>query len=156
MEVNKEKLVDYWNQYCLETNQHNDLNRLPDAWPFGDNPNLADNLLSYVLSGEKTTTTGLLLEHEIEKYPIPTVGGKSIILDGNGNPACIIETISVQIKKFNEVDEEFALKEGEGFTSLEDWRMAHWTYFTRRCKVLNIELHEEIEVICEEFKVIYK
>ncbi len=41
------------------------------------------------------------------------MGAKTIVLDGNGNPLCIIETIEMLIRAFNEVDAKFAYKEGE-------------------------------------------
>ena len=92
---------------------------------------------------------------EVEAEPIPTIGEKLIVLNGKKDPVCIIEMIDVQKKKFKDVDEEFALKEAEGFKSLQDWRDVHWDFFTRRSKAINVELTDDIELACMEFKVIY-
>jgi uncharacterized protein YhfF len=45
-------------------------------------------------------------------------GNFSIVLDGNGNPVLVIETLSVVILPFNEVSEQFAFEEGKGNISL--------------------------------------
>jgi uncharacterized protein YhfF len=159
MEINS-LIQNFWFEFCKSLNKIEKINLcmeiIPDCWSFGDNPQMADDLLLYVLSGEKTATSGMVLDYENDNEPIPKVGDKSIILNGNNEPKCIIEVVSVEIKKFKDVDEEFALKEGEGFKSLDDWRKVHWDFFTRRCEVLGISLNEEIVLVCEEFKLIFK
>lgn len=42
----------------------------------------------------------------------------SLIVDGNGEPLCIIELAEVEIKPFNAVDERFAFEYGEGDRTL--------------------------------------
>ncbi|MFO7538768.1 MAG: ASCH domain-containing protein, partial [Chloroflexota bacterium] len=56
-----------------------------------------------VRDGIKTTTSPLLwgLEHDAE--PLPKVGDISIVVDGNGNPLCVIEYTEVEIRPFNTV-----------------------------------------------------
>ena len=64
----------------------------PDAarWAFGDGPELADELLQLVLSGEKTATCSSYASYRREQMPM--IGDDSIILDGRGEPACVIKT----------------------------------------------------------------
>jgi len=151
-------IINYWKSFC-QTLPVNKKDSCPsykiDAWAFGDSSKMADDLLKYVLSGEKTATTGLLAEYNHEQIPVTEVGQRSVILDGEKQPRCIIETTNVEVKAYNEVDERFALAEGEGFKSLKDWQEAHWTFFSRRCSILGIEPSETMTVICEEFKVIF-
>lgn len=159
MDENKQKEIDFWNTYCasLPQDQQNACKETSyQAWSFGDSPEMADDLVNYVLSGEKTTTSGMLLDFEHDEDPIPKEGDKAIILNGAKKPVCIIEYVKVEQKKYNEVDEEYALKEAEGFKSLDDWKVVHWAFFTRRCEVLGIEMHEEVMLVCLEFKMIYK
>ena len=106
---------------------------VPLAWGFGDSPQLADELGALVLQGIKTATCSLLWEYETGSEPVPQPGDLSIILDGKGNPMCLIETVEMQIKAFDQVDAQFAYEEGEGDRSLEYWRDAHWHYFSRTC-----------------------
>jgi uncharacterized protein YhfF len=123
---------------------------------FGDSPELADNLLALVLSGEKTATCSSVWEWEHENQQIPYAGMKSIILNGSDEPACVIETTEINIRNFNVVDEQFAYEEGEGDRSLEYWRDAHRDYFTRTLDRIGKEFTEEMPLVCERFKVVFK
>lgn len=123
---------------------------------FGDSPQMADELLVPVLSGIKTATCSAVWEWEHENEAIPHIGMLSVILDGKDEPRCIIETVEVTIKKYNEVDAEFASDEGEGDRSLNYWREAHENFFTRTLPRIGKEFSEDIPLVCERFKVIYK
>ena len=45
---------------------------------------------------------------------MPETGLKTIVLDGNGDPRCIVETTEVEVRPYGEVDARFAYEEGEG------------------------------------------
>ena len=85
--------------------------------------------------------------------PLPKKADLSIVLDGNGNPVLVIETLSVVILPFNEVSEQFAFEEAEGNRSLAYWRMAHEN-FVRRNHFENRAFDETMLVVCERFKVV--
>ncbi len=123
---------------------------------FGDSPEMADELLVPVLSGLKTATCSALWEWEHEGGSIPKPGLLSVILDGNDEPRCIIETVEVNLKNFNEVDADFARDEGEGDLSIEYWRDAHKRFFTRTLPAIGREFREDMPLVCERFKVVWK
>jgi uncharacterized protein YhfF len=123
---------------------------------YGDSPELMDELIQLVLIGKKTATCGSLWEWEAEGKPLPKVGDVWIELDGKGNPVCITETTEVTIRKYNEVDADFARAEGEGDLSLNYWRQAHRNYFSRVLVKLGKEFSEDMPLICEQFRLIYK
>ena len=80
----------------------------------------------------------------------------TVVLDGRGNPLCIVETNEVTIRKYNEVDDEFAQAEGEGDFSLDYWRQAHKNFFSRILPKIGKEFSEDMPLVCERFQVIYK
>lgn len=129
--------------------------RPDDVFGFGDSPGMADELGHLVAAGEKTATASALwpIEHGVES--MPTVGDLSVVLDGSGDPLCVIETVTVDVVPFDEVDEEFARAEGEGFVSVADWREAHWNYYSRTLRHLDLEPTQEMPVVCERFRVVY-
>jgi uncharacterized protein YhfF len=127
----------------------------PEAWGFGDTPEMADELGQLVLSGTKTATCSLLWEYELEAEPVPQVGELSIILNGRGEPLCLIETTQIRTRPYNKVGAQFAYDEGEGDRSLAFWRDAHWRFFSRQCDKLGLQVNEEMPLICERFRVIY-
>jgi uncharacterized protein YhfF len=127
-----------------------------EAWSFGDNPDMADELADLVLRGIKTATAGLLWEYEAEGEVLPQPGDASIVLDGTGSPACVIETVQVEVKPFNQVDAAFAHDEGEGDRSLDTWRRVHWRFFSRACGRIGRTSSETMPVVCERFRVMYR
>ncbi|MGE8637590.1 MAG: ASCH domain-containing protein [Achromobacter sp.] len=116
------------------------------TFQFGDSPELADELLALVLAGSKTATCGAV-HHFNDKEPVPAVGRRDVVLDGKGRPACVIETTSVLIQRFDQVDEAFALAEGEG--PYDAWRDAHIAYFER-----NGGYTPDMMLVCERFRVV--
>ena len=96
------------------------------TFAFGDSPELADELLALVIKGVKTATCST------EDEPNTSAPGERwIVLDGRGEPRCVIESTEVTYRRFNEIDAAFAHDEGEGDRSLAYWRGAHRAYFGR-------------------------
>jgi len=86
----------------------------------------------------------------------PQPGWLTIVLNGQDQPICIIETTEVLACHFDAVDEEFAQAEGEGDLSLEYWREAHKKFFSRTLPNIDKEFSEDMPVVCERFKLIHK
>lgn len=101
--------------------------------------------------GPKRATTGLASEYEDEGESLPAEGDYSVVLDGKGDPLCIIHTTHVEMRSFGEVDAEFAWTEGEGDRTLEWWRQAHIWFFDR----LGIELNEQTMMVLERFDLVW-
>ena len=128
---------------------------LPPAWGFGNTPQMADELGALVKSGIKTATCSLLWEFESDGEPIPAAGEYSLILDGSGNPICIIQTTDVSILPFVQVQALHAWEEGEGDRSLEYWRAVHWRYFSPICLKLGRQPALDMPLVCERFRLVY-
>lgn len=125
------------------------------AWSFGDTPEMADELGKLVVEGIKTGTASLAWEYAHDDEPIPRAGEHSIVLNGAGDPLCIIETTRVYIEPYDQVGEDQAFAEGEGNRSLEYWRKAHWDYFARRCEVIGRTPGASMPIVCERFRVVW-
>lgn len=117
---------------------------------------MADELGALIVQGTKTATCSALWEWEAEGNPVPKVGYLTIALDGRGEPLCIVETTEISIHNYNEVNADFAREEGEGDLSLNYWREAHRNYFSRVLPKINKEFSEDMPLVCERFRVIYK
>ncbi len=118
-----------------------------------ENANICADL---ALRGEKRATAGLKWSYEAEAEPLPEVGQLSVITNWDGVPQCIVEVTSVEIMPFNKVSEDFANEEGEGDKSLEFWRRVHWKFFSLECDDIGKQPSEDMEVVLEKFKVIWK
>jgi uncharacterized protein YhfF len=92
---------------------------------FGFPGPLRDQLVAAVLTGAKTTTTGLVADYEHENDPLPVLGERQVVIDSAGRPVGVIETTAVRVMRLAEVDLDHARDEGEGYTSVEEWRAGH-------------------------------
>ena len=86
---------------------------------------LRDQLVAAILAGEKTTTSGLVADYEHENEPLPAPGLRQVVVDSSGRPVAVIETTAVRVMRLADVDTDHALGEGEGFTSVSEWRAGH-------------------------------
>lgn len=147
---------DFWEAFC----DHNaDLNKEElyyDVWQFLDGAKGCDRLASLCLAGIKTATSSVYKTFELDEMKVPEEGDYSIILDSEEVPLFILKDLKVEIKKFSEVDAEFAAKEGEGDLSLEGWKKVHSKEFERKCEEYGIEFNDDTLILCEEFEVIFQ
>jgi uncharacterized protein YhfF len=111
------------------------------TFAFGDSRELADELLALVIKGVKTATCST--EDE------PNSGERWVVLDGRGEPRCVIESTEVTYRRFNEIDATFAHDEGEGDRSLAYWRGAHRAYFGRLGR-----FSEDMMLMWERFRLV--
>ena len=148
-------VVEFWNQF-LETMPNEFRPKSYLAWAFGNTPSMMDRLADLVLNGPKRATTSLawIYEHFPDEK-VPEVGQFSVVLNGSGEPVCIIETTKVETRKFKDVDEVYAHTEGEGDRSLKHWKSSHWDYFTKECQSIGRTAAEDMPVICEIFKLVF-
>jgi uncharacterized protein YhfF len=87
---------------------------------------LRRQLIDAVLCGEKTATAGL---GNIEP---PALVGERFVLQGyDDEPVGVVEVTEARIVPAGEIDEQFARDEGEGFASVDEWRVAHEQFFDR-------------------------
>jgi len=120
---------------------------------------LRDKLVAAILAGEKTATAGLLAEYGREPEPLPEVGDRAVVVDSEQRPVAVIETTEVKIICAADVDLQFALDEGEGFSSVADWRAAHerfWHSSEMRAVLGEPEFSvtDETLIVAERFRVV--
>ncbi|MGB7873559.1 MAG: ASCH domain-containing protein [Anaerolineales bacterium] len=155
--MNKNSIEIYWQKF---------LSTLPDDSPYhskaytaegwGVGPEMADELGTLIVNGTKTATCSALWEWEAEGELVPETGAVTIVLDGRGEPIGIVESTELTIRKYNEVDADFAHDEGEGDLSLRYWRQVHKNFFSRSLPEIGKEFSEEMPLVCEQFRLIYK
>jgi uncharacterized protein YhfF len=151
-------LDEFWQSYLASLPEDDPARRrpMPPAWGFGDGPEMADELGELVCRGIKQATCSSLWEMQHDGEAVPQPGDLSIILDGRGDPICIIETTEVEVKPFDAVDADFAFDEGEGDRSLTTWRAVHRRFFSRTLKAIGRAPEETMPVVCERFRVVWR
>lgn len=119
-----------------------------DTFKFGDSRELCDHLIYLIRTGKKRATCGSLTSYKAEDEPMPVIGRRDIALNWDGSPALVIETTEFRIRRFCDVDTEFALAEGENET-LEGWQADHRAFFER-----NGGWKPDMELVCEHFLLV--
>ena len=97
---------------------------------FGSPGEMRSELTALVLAGTKRATAGLAAEYEAEGEPVEHVGERLAVLDNDSRHIATIEITRVEMVRFDEVPDEFALAEGEGDLSAADFRASHLRYWT--------------------------
>ena len=144
----------FWGRF-LAANPHIDKSTPYQVWYFSDNSESAQELAELVTIGRKTATASLKTVNEIEPEKAPIDGGYSVVTSFEGEPLCVLQTTEIRHLPFNEVDAEFAFDEGEGDRTLEDWRQAHWDYFSREAPLYGLEFDERSVICCERFRLLF-
>ena len=119
------------------------------AFTFGYSQELSYDLLKLVRKGQKTATCGALREFGPGRDAMPVVGRHDIALNWDGTPALILQTLEVTQVRSCDVDESFALAEGEN-NDLEGWQRDHQRYFER-----NGGFDDAMILVCERFRLVY-
>ncbi|WP_410813720.1 ASCH domain-containing protein [Micromonospora sp. 067-2] len=105
-----------------------DLDDLPLA-EFGFPGPLRDSLVAAILSGAKTSTSGLLVGYERAGESLPEVGELSAVVDSEGRRVAVIELTEVRVVRLVDVELGHALAEGEGDESVAQWRAGHESFW---------------------------
>jgi uncharacterized protein YhfF len=120
---------------------------------------LRDKLVAAILSGEKTSTTGLYEEYVRTGEQLTLVGERSAVLDSVGDRVAVIEATEVVVRRVGDVDLAFAIEEGEGFETVAQWREAHVRFFESAdlAAILGdppVVVDDDTLVVCERFRLI--
>jgi len=157
MEKTQKEIIEvYWQSFLASLPTDSPYRNRPfDTEGWGDSPEMADELGALIAAGTKTATCSAVWEWQTEGESWPEIGHITIVLDGRDQPLCIIETLEVTIKPYNEVDAAFAFDEGEGDRSLAYWREVHHRFFSRSLAKIGKQFVEEMLLVCERFRVIF-
>lgn len=124
---------------------------------------LRDRILAAILTGEKTATTSLLVEYELDGEPMPQAGDRLVVVDSGERPVAMIELTDVRVLRLDQVDRDTAREEGEGFSGVEEWRVAHEAFWNgciddlrARLRDSTWTLSDETLVVVERFRLIHE
>ena len=118
---------------------------------FGNPGESRDKLISLMLDGNKRATAGTLeWDYIAENELIETVGEKLAVIDNDNRHLATIEATRVEVKKFADVPDEFALAEAEGDLNGDDFRESHHEFWSK----LGLPITDETEIVLVYFDLI--
>jgi uncharacterized protein YhfF len=115
-----------------------------ESFSFGNTPEMADRLATLVVSGSKRATCWSVADGQQTQ-----IGKRMVVLDGQKRPRAVIETVELEQRRFCDVDLQFALDEGEGDETLEQWRDGHRAYFEKEGSFA-----PDMMLWCERFRLV--
>ena len=119
---------------------------------FGDGAEMRDRLLDFVFNGNKRATAGMLEYDYDEDEPVESVGEIFILVGNDNQPVGKIQITRVDVVRFDEVSDEFALAEAEGDLSGDDFRNSHRAFW----EGCGYEVKPESMVVCAYFELLEK
>lgn len=88
-------------------------------------------LIDFIVNGNKRATAGLLDDYAKESEPIESVGECLAMLDNSDQHVATLRVTRVEVSRFIDVPDEFALAEAEGDLNAADFRASHSEYWSR-------------------------
>jgi uncharacterized protein YhfF len=118
---------------------------------FGTPGTFRDELIELVLKGIKRATAGTLeWDYEAEGEPVEVVGEQLAVLNSDGRHIATIQATKVDVFRFADVPDEFALAEGEGDLSGDDFRSSHLRYWSK----LGLSITEDTQIVLLYFTLV--
>ncbi|MEV0205524.1 ASCH domain-containing protein [Streptomyces sp. NPDC050788] len=126
---------------------------------FGFPGPLRDQLVGAILDGSKTSTTGLVVDYEHEGEALPEAGDRLVVVDSDERPVAVIEVTGVRVVPLADVDLAHVVDEGEGDTSVAEWRAGHERFWhgeevRRALEDPGFTVDDTTQVVLERFRLI--
>lgn len=93
-------------------------------------------LVDFIINGNKRATAGLFHDYTKEGEPVEHVGECLAMVDNDGKHVATLRVTRVEITRFADVPDAFALAEAEGDLNASDFRASHLEYWTRAGEVI--------------------
>jgi RimJ/RimL family protein N-acetyltransferase len=98
---------------------------------FGTPGKSRENLVNFIINGNKRATAGLAADYEKEGEEVEYIGECLAMLDNDSRHIATLQVTRVDISRFADVPDEFALAEAEGDLNAADFRVSHYDFWTR-------------------------
>jgi uncharacterized protein YhfF len=118
---------------------------------FGNPGELREKLIALVLDGNKRATAGTLeWDYVAEDEPIESVGERLAVIDNQHRHVATIQATRVDVLRFADVPDEFALAEAEGDLTGDDFRESHFKYWSE----LGLPISDETKIVLVYFDLV--
>ena len=118
---------------------------------FGNPGASREKLIALILDGNKRATAGTLeWDYEAENEPIESVGERLAVVDNLQRHVATIQVTRVEVHRFADVPDEFALAEAEGDLSGNDFRESHFKFWS----ALGLPISDETKIVLVYFDLV--
>lgn len=106
---------------------------------FGNPGESRTRLIDFIVNGNKRATAGLLDDYAKESEPVESVGECLAMLNNDNQHVATLRVTRVEVSRFIDVPDEFALAEAEGDLNAADFRASHNDFWSRIGKTITDE-----------------
>lgn len=118
---------------------------------FGNPGASREKLISLILDGNKRATAGTLQwDYKAENEEIESIGERLAILDNERKHVGTIEVTRVDVTRFADVPDEFALAEAEGDLTGDDFMASHLEFWSKN----GLHIHDDTLIVLVYFDVV--
>ena len=153
--IDDDQVDQFWRRFLACGVVHSSTSKPRSVEPFGDNAELADELIHLIIHGSKRATASALTEYDSEDEVPPPAGTISIATDGAGRARAVLRTVHARIGPLSSVDDSFAWDEGEGERTRKSWLRDHEEFFRRQLLDGGATFDPEMPTVFERFEVLY-
>lgn len=107
-------------------------------------------LNALILAGTKRATAGLRSEYEAEGEPIEHVGERMALVDDDLRRIATLRVTRVDLSRFADVPDAFALAEGEGDRDGDEFRAGHLRFWTSQGETIT----DDTEIVLIYFELV--
>ena len=143
-----------WADYIAQNPNQKNL-RYGGECGFGDDADFCCEQLALILTGKKTAFCAALDSYRLDCEKLPVAGLCYIVVDTDGNPKGIIQTVKVDIMPYNAVSWEMAQKEGD-VDSMQDWVESRNEYFADDSELMGYDFKPDMPVVFEQFVLLQR
>lgn len=123
-----------------------DIAGLP-AFAFGDTKEANNHALAQVIAGARIASIAPKRDLGPGLEPMPVVGERFVVLDGDGLPGAIIEDVSVQSFRFQDIPDE--LIKACGADDIGEWKSTQAAYIDKYGG-----WSPDLEMVCDYFHLV--
>jgi RimJ/RimL family protein N-acetyltransferase len=98
---------------------------------FGSPGKSRENLINFIINGNKRATAGLASDYAKEGEEVEFVGECLAMVDNDMRHVATLQVTRVEVTRFADVPDEFAPAEAEGDLNAADFRASHSEYWTK-------------------------
>jgi uncharacterized protein YhfF len=97
---------------------------------------------------------------ELDGEALPTPGAREVLLDTEGHPVALIETVDCRVTRLADVDDRHAIDEGEGYANAVEFRVAHERFWNGYLDELRTRLgdrpplDDDTLVVLQRFRIV--
>ncbi len=121
----------------------------------GATAEMSENLLTLILSGEKTGTFTLPWLHGHHANWIPETDGLVVYTDFTDRPRALIRQDKPEFVSYADITAAHTACEGPGARDLDTWRKIHWPYWTALLAPHGLKPLPDMPVCVERFKLLH-